>query len=214
MSKCLILVYHYIPLTMLQTTMRWNKTFKWEIFFMMFDKHVMQQSMNPYNKYGMNTSKIFSTLLVTWSLTPTFKGLMNHDRVFWPTLNYPHFLKLAIKFNILLFESNGFNILTSTLILLNTSTSHRCSNGFVDELLSLLQNSIFLKPNNLFKSHYEAKTMIQNLQLVNNVIHTCENGCILFYMKHNVAIKCPICGQFDLLLDEIKSPKKCLSIFL
>jgi hypothetical protein len=24
---------------------------------MMCDKHVMQQSMNPYNKYGMNTSK-------------------------------------------------------------------------------------------------------------------------------------------------------------
>jgi hypothetical protein len=77
----------------------------------------------------------------------------------------------------------------------------------VDELLSLLQNSIFLKLNNLLKSHYEAKTMIQNLQLVNNVIHTCENGCILFYVGHNVVMECPICGQFDFFLDEIKSPK-------
>lgn len=58
---------------------------------------------------------------------------------FEPTLNYPHFLKLAMESNMLLFESNGFNILTSTLMLLNTSTSHRCTNGFVDELLSLLQ---------------------------------------------------------------------------
>jgi hypothetical protein len=90
--------------------------------------------MKPCNKYGMNTSKIFLTLLMTWSLTPIFKGLMNHDRVFFePILNYLHFLKLAIESNILLFESNGFNRLTSTLMLLSTSTSHRCTNGFVDE---------------------------------------------------------------------------------
>jgi hypothetical protein len=73
---------------------------------------------------------------------------------------------------------------------------------------------MFLKPHNLLKSHYEAKTMIQHLQLVNNVIHTCESGYILFYMGHNVVIECPICGQFALFLDEIKSPKKCRGIFL
>jgi hypothetical protein len=76
-----------------------------------------------------------------------------------------HYLKLATKFKVPLYEGSDLSRLIATLMILNTCTTHHCINGFVNELLSLLINSIFPKPNNLPKSHYEAKTLIKNLGL-------------------------------------------------
>jgi hypothetical protein len=49
-------------------------------------------------------------------------------------INNLHFLKLDVKSS----EGSHFSMLTCTLMLLNACASHRCTNGFVDELLSLL----------------------------------------------------------------------------
>jgi hypothetical protein len=73
------------------------------------------------------------------------------------------YLKLTKKFKVPLYTKSDLNILTRTLMLLNTCVIHRASNGFVDELFSLFCNSIIPKPNHLPKSNYEAKKMIQNL---------------------------------------------------
>jgi hypothetical protein len=83
---------------------------------------------------------------------------MNQERVY---LNlHKMILKLMEKFKIPLFEGSGFSRLIGKLMILNTLATHECTNGFVDELLSLLCNSILPKPNNLPKSHYEAKNLI------------------------------------------------------
>jgi hypothetical protein len=49
-----------------------------------------------------------------------------------------HFLQLDVKSNVLLYEGSHLSRLTCTLMLLNACASHRCTNGFVDEPLSLL----------------------------------------------------------------------------
>jgi hypothetical protein len=64
----------------------------------------------------------------------------------------------------------------------NTCATHHYTNGSVDELLSLLTNSMFPKPNNLLSFHYEANSLIQNLGYV--TIHACENGCISYHNEH------------------------------
>ncbi len=64
-------------------------------------------------------------------------------------------------------------------MILNTYATHHCTNGFVDQLLSLLQNFVLLKLNNLPKSHCEAKSLVQNLGLGYISIHACQNGCVV-----------------------------------
>jgi hypothetical protein len=106
-----------------------------------------------------------------------------------------HYLKLATKSKVPLYEGSDLSKLITTLMILNTCTTHHCTDGFVNELLSLLRNSIFPKPNNLPKSHYEAKTLIQNLGLGHISIHACQNGCVLYQNEHEAANQCPICGE-------------------
>lgn len=65
-------------------------------------------------------------------------------------------------------------------MLLNTCATHRVTNGLVNELFSLLCNSILPQPNKPLKSHYVAKRLVQNLGLSYSIIHACENGCVLF----------------------------------
>jgi len=43
-----------------------------------------------------------------------------------------HYLKLATKSKVTLYEGCALNRLTRTLIILNTCATHRCINGFVD----------------------------------------------------------------------------------
>jgi hypothetical protein len=63
----------------------------------------------------------------------------------WPYFKCFSSFKMNFKANILLFESSGkINRLIGTLMILNTSTTHWCINGFIDELLSLLHNPYFL----------------------------------------------------------------------
>jgi hypothetical protein len=98
-------------------------------------------------------------------------------------------------------------------MILNTSIIHQCTTRFVDELLSLLHNSILLKPNNLGKSHYEAKSLIWNLGVGYTSIHSCENGCIMFHREHNTTKNCPICGLFLFVLGQNQVPNKMFRHF-
>jgi hypothetical protein len=59
-----------------------------------------------------------------------------------------------------------------------------CTNGFVDEFLSLLKSFVLPKPNYFPNFHYEAKSLIQNLGLGYVTIHACENGCVLYCNEH------------------------------
>jgi len=104
-----------------------------------------------------------------------------------------HYLKLTTKSEVPLYEGSDLSRLIMTLMILNTCTTHHCTNGIVNELFSLLKNLVFPAPNNLPKSHYEA--LIQNLGLGYISIHACQNGCVLYQNEHEVVNQCPICGE-------------------
>jgi len=101
-----------------------------------------------------------------------------------PSIEDPHYFKLATKSMIPLCQGYEFNRLIGTSMILNTCATHRCTNGFVDELFSLLQNSILPKPNNLPKSHYEVKCLIQNLGL--RYIQSICVKMVVFYIAKNM----------------------------
>jgi hypothetical protein len=107
------------------------------------------------------------------------RGNALREVVLEPSIKDPHCIKLTTNSMIPFYPSCEFNKLTCTLMILNTCATHRCTNGFIDKLLLVLQNSILSKPNNLFKLDYEAKSLIQNLGLRYVTIHSCENGCVL-----------------------------------
>jgi hypothetical protein len=90
---------------------------------------------------------------------------------------------------------------------------HKVTNGFVDELFSLLWNSILPKPNNLPMSHHSAKSLIQNLCLGYNIFHACDKGCVLFCNQYNVTNECHVCSQFQYVIKSNKVPKKVLKHF-
>jgi hypothetical protein len=97
-------------------------------------------------------------------------------------------------------------------MILNTYATHHCTNGFVDQLLSLLQNFVILL-NNLPKSHYEAKSLVQNLGLGYISIHACQNGCVLYWNGHEVVDQCLICGESRYILGCNKVPRNFLRHF-
>lgn len=138
------------------------------------------------------------------------KGDMKQEKVLYHKLKQITFyLKLVATSKVRLFESSGLNKLTGTMMILNTCTTHYCTNGFVDELLSLLGNSILLKPNNLPKLHYEARNLIQNLGLGYVSIHLCQNGCVLYQNEHGIVDICPICGEFQYVVRQNKVLRRC-----
>jgi len=53
-------------------------------------------------------------------------------------INDLHHVKLTTKSKIPLYVGSELSRLIGSLVILNTCTTHRCTNGFVDELLSLL----------------------------------------------------------------------------
>jgi hypothetical protein len=125
-----------------------------------------------------------------------------------PNIEDPHCIKLTTKSMIPLYPSCEFNSLTCTLMILNTCATHRCINGFIDKSLLFLP-----KPNNLFKLDYEAKSLIQNLGLKYDTIHSCENGCALCCNEHVVIEQNPSCGQPQYVQGHAKVPKKMFGHF-
>jgi hypothetical protein len=53
-------------------------------------------------------------------------------------INNLHFFKLDVESNVPLYEGSHFSKFTCTLTLLSAFASHKCTNGFMDELLFLL----------------------------------------------------------------------------
>ncbi len=83
----------------------------------------------------------------------------------------------------------------SILLLLNLISTHGVSNTFVDELFTLLWVDLFPKDNNLPKSLYHAKSIVQWLRLTYNSIHVYYNGFLLFRGELNEAKACPKCQR-------------------
>jgi hypothetical protein len=70
--------------------------------------------------------------------------------------------------------------LVTMLLLVTTCTTHKVSNKFVDELLSLLCHTILPQPNTLPKNFHETKSMIKKLGLSYERLHAYPKGCVFF----------------------------------
>lgn len=113
-----------------------------------------------------------------------------------------------------LFEGAKLSRLAATVLLMNTCRVHRCSNSFIDELLSLLSNSVLPEANHLPKTEYEASKEMKRLGFGYNTIDACVRGCTLFWKTHKDAEECPKCHQPRYKqLGECRVPRKVLRHF-
>jgi hypothetical protein len=89
-----------------------------------------------------------------------------------------------------LFEGCPTNCLTAILLLLNLMIVHGLNNAFANEFFSFIGIDLLPKGNNLPKSMYHVKRVIQWLSLGYKSIHVYYNGCVLFRGDLNDAPSC------------------------
>ncbi len=94
-----------------------------------------------------------------------------------------------------LFERCPTSHLIAILLLLNLMTVHGVNNAFAYWFFSFLGIGLFPKGNNLPKSMYHVKRVIQQLGLGYKSIHACYNGCVLFRGDLNDVTSCSKCKK-------------------
>jgi hypothetical protein len=104
--------------------------------------------------------------------------------------------------------------LAATILLMNLCTVHGVTNGFADEMFTILNAHMLPKENVLPKNYYAARSLTGKLGLSYNSIHACDKGCVLFRGEHTQATHCPKCGG-PRFMDETrrKIPVKVLRHF-
>ena len=93
-----------------------------------------------------------------------------------------------------LYEGARSSQLAATILLMNLCTIHGVTNGFADEMFTILSAHLLPRGNVLPKNYYAAKSLTRKLGLSYNSIHACDKGCMLFRGQHAEAIRCPKCG--------------------
>ena len=113
-----------------------------------------------------------------------------------------------------LFGGARLSRLAATILIMNTCRVHRCSNSFIDELLSLLSNNVLPQANHLPKTEYEASKEMKRLGFGYNTIDACVRGCTLFWKTHKDDTECPKCHQPRYRqVGECRVPRKVLRHF-
>ncbi len=112
-----------------------------------------------------------------------------------------------------LYAGSSSNRLTSILLILVCCTTFGVPNGFVDELLKLLHETILPKDNMFPKTFYEAKCLLMKLGLSYNSIHACRDGCCLFRKELEDATECPKCHKSRYVDNSKTIPVKVLRHF-
>jgi hypothetical protein len=77
---------------------------------------------------------------------------------------------------------------------MNLCMIHGVTNGFADEMFTILNAHMLPKENVLPKNYYVARSLMGKLSLSYNSIHACDKGCVLFRGEHAEATHCPKCG--------------------
>jgi hypothetical protein len=97
---------------------------------------------------------------------------------------------------------------------MNLCTVHGVTNGFVDELFTILNSHLLPTENVLPKNYYATRSLTTKLGLSYNSIHAYDKGCVFFRGEHAEAVRCPKCGS-PRYVDKIrkKVPVKVLRHF-
>jgi hypothetical protein len=83
--------------------------------------------------------------------------------------------------------------LAATILLMNLCTVHGVTNGFADEMFTILNSHMFPLKNVLLKNYYRARSFTAKLGMLYNSIHACDRGCMLFRREHTEAVTCLKC---------------------
>jgi hypothetical protein len=123
----------------------------------------------------------------------------------------PHALEEAIR---PFYRGAKCTQLAATILLMNLCTVHGVTNGFADELFTILNSHLPPTENVLPKNYYAARSLTAKLGLSYNSIHAYDKGCVLFRGEHAEVVQCPKCGS-PKYIDEIrkKVPVKVLRYF-
>ena len=103
----------------------------------------------------------------------------------------PHPLEEAIR---PLYRGAKCMQLATTILLMNLCTIHGVTNGFADELFTILNSHLLPTKNVLPKNYYIAWSLTTKLGLLYNSIHACDKGYVLFRDKHTKTVQCLKCG--------------------
>jgi hypothetical protein len=97
----------------------------------------------------------------------------------------PHALEEAIR---PLYRGAKCTQLAATILLMNLCTVHGVTNGFADELFTILNSHLPPTENVLPKNYYAARSLTAKLGLSYNSIHAYDKGCVLFRGEHVEAV--------------------------
>jgi hypothetical protein len=93
--------------------------------------------------------------------------------------------------------------LAATILLMNLCTVHGVTNGFADEMFTILNSHLLPTETVLPKNYYAARSLTAKLGLSYNRIHACDKGCMLFRDEHAEVVRCLKCGGLR-YVDEIR----------
>ena len=88
----------------------------------------------------------------------------------------------------------SFTKLSATVQLYNLKVKNGWSDTSFTQMLKL-KREMLPKENTLPDSSYAAKRLIKSLGLDYEMIHACQNDCILYRGKYESTDKCPTCGK-------------------
>jgi hypothetical protein len=74
--------------------------------------------------------------------------------------------------------------LAATVLLMNLCIVHGVTNGFEDEMFTILNTHLLPKENVLLRNYYAARSLTAKLGLSYHSIHACDKGCVLFWGKY------------------------------
>jgi hypothetical protein len=95
-----------------------------------------------------------------------------------------------------LFADAQLSCLSATLLLLNCLRVYGVNNALINELFMLLSKSVLPTVNSLPTSEYSASKMLKHLGLGYELIHSCQDGCMLFRgVGRELLDTCTKCGK-------------------
>ena len=98
---------------------------------------------------------------------------------------HPHALEVAIW---PLYGGAKYTQLAATILLMNLCIVHSATNGFADELFTILNSHLLFTENVLPKNYYNTRSLTAKLGLLYNNIHAYDKGYVLFKGKYTEVV--------------------------
>jgi hypothetical protein len=124
--------------------------------------------------------------------TPNVYGTDINLDVDETSANLEHLEDLYKQVSRPIYDGINVDILSTTTDLINMAVIYGVTNAYFNELLRCLETILLPRRNRPPKTHYEAKHIIQRLDLNYKIIEACPSKCVLFHEDKKHMKYCPI----------------------